>query len=350
MDNQDQQQLLQQLGEQPAKEKKQKPSAEVFLNEWRAAVTSKKDPVPELRAKLKTAYAGEIAEEHLTEMIATFADHPEILERLALPLAVQARTGKQNGVSKRFLAKARAGFEQAIQFDRAEFATYRGPQNVEEWVKQHAPETPAAERDSWFRRFVVCLLYDAEPKTMLRGLLSASRRWLSSKGLKSAGNDTGFMRGVVGAIGAPGIAARRLDLVLSGVQLLEEQNRQILNRELSLERQLRSAQDEVDRLKREVERFRKDLDIAADQDKKKSAQIEELERALTSEKERYDLLDRHWRGVSEQELTKQSGSFRARVGQEVEEALLALDRDEPSVPIALRRLRRIQEILSKVKE
>jgi hypothetical protein len=49
--------------------------------------------------------------------------------------------------------------------------------------------------------------------------------------------------------------------------------------------------------------------------------------------------------VSEQELAKQSGSFREKVSQELEETLLALDRENPNLEIALRRLRRIDDIL-----
>lgn len=329
------------------KETKPKPTAELFLSEWRAAVTSKKDPVSDLRARLKLGYAGEITEEHLTEMLSAFTDNDVILERLALPLAANERLGKPTALSRRFLRKVRASFEDSIHYDRAEFATYRGPQNIEDWVGHHAPETPAAERDSWLRRFIVCLVFDAESKTLLRGLLAASKRWLSSKGIKSEGKDAPFIRGILNALAVPGISARRLELVLSGVQLLEDQNRRMLNRELDLERQLRSKTDEVDSLNKVVDSLRRDVAAFGEEDQNKSEKIAELERLLDDAKERHALLDRHWRGVSEQELTKQSGSFRVKVGQEVEEALLALDRQEPNTAIALRRLRRIQEIVSK---
>jgi predicted RNase H-like nuclease (RuvC/YqgF family) len=121
----------------------------------------------------------------------------------------------------------------------------------------------------------------------------------------------------------------------------------MLNRELNLERQIRAQQDSIDGLNRRLAEIGSDLDSAHAEGEKKTARIAELERSLAEAEERYQLLDRHWRGVSEQELTKQSGSFREKVSQELVEALLALDRETPNLEIALRRLRRIQEILTK---
>lgn len=121
----------------------------------------------------------------------------------------------------------------------------------------------------------------------------------------------------------------------------------MLNRELNLERENRTQKDSIGDLKRQVTELQRDLMAANADGHQKAARITEVELALAQSAERYELLDRHWRGVSEQELTKQSGSFRDKVSQEVVEALLALDRDDPNLSIAIRRLRRIQEILAK---
>ena len=128
---------------------------------------------------------------------------------------------------------------------------------------------------------------------------------------------------------------------------MDEQFRRMLNRELDLERQIRSHQDTIDDLKRQVSDLESRLSEAHAEGEQKAARISELERSGAEAEERYNLLDRHWRSVSEQELTKQSGTFRERVSQEVVEALLALDRENPSIEIALRRLGRIQDILAR---
>jgi hypothetical protein len=57
------------------------------------------------------------------------------------------------------------------------------------------------------------------------------------------------------------------------------------------------------------------------------------------------LLDQHWRAVSEQNLNKQGGSYRERIGHELQEALLSLGRETPNVAMGLVRLKRIEAIL-----
>jgi hypothetical protein len=275
------------------------------------------------------------------------AEYRTLAERLVLPLAVQERFGKLKPLAHRILAELRTSFASGINYDPREFSGYRAPRAIEDWVVEHAPSAPASERDSWFRRFATCLLKDSEPKTVLVGLVAASRRWASSKGLRSSAEDATFVRGIALALSPPAIGSSKLELILAGVAAVEEQFRQMLNRELNLERQIRTQEDSIDGLNKRLSELEGNLGAALADGEKKTARIAELEQSLAEAEERYNLLDRHWRGVSEQELTKQSGTFRAKVSLELVEALLALDRENPNLEIALRRLRRIQEILAK---
>jgi hypothetical protein len=331
----------------PKTKKPAKVDPETFVANWRQALASEKDPVPKLRTMARVGFQGEVNGEHISQLVASLAEHRTVAERLVLPLAVQERFGKLKPLARRFLAEFRASFESGINYDRKEFSGYRAPRAIEDWVVEHAPSSPASERDSWLRRFAVCLLKDSEPKTVLVGLVAASRRWASSKGLKSSAEDATFVRGIALALGPPAIGSNKLELILAGVAAVEEQFRQMLNRELNLERQIRTLQDSIDGLNKRILELEGSLASALADGEKKTARIAELEQSLSEAEERYNLLDRHWRGVSEQELTKQSGSFREKVSQELVEALLALDRENPNLEIALRRLRRIQEILVK---
>src|SRR5579883_474324 len=329
------------------KTKPAKVDPETFMASWRQALASEKDPVPKLRTMVRVGFQGEVNAEHVSQLVASLAEHRTVAERLVLPLAVQERFGKLKPLARRFLAELRTSFESGINYDQREFSGYRAPRAVEDWVMEHAPTTPASERDSWFRRFAVCLLKDSEPKTVLVGLVAAARRWASSKGLKSSAQEATFVRGIALALGAPVIGANKLELLLAGVTAVEEQLRQILNRELSLERQIRTQQDSIDALNRRTSELESSLAAAVADGEQKSLHIAKLEQSLSDAEERYELLERHWRSVSEQELSKQSMSIRERIGQELVEALLALDRENPNLEIALRRLRRIQEILVK---
>jgi len=321
--------------------------SEAFCVKWRETFASEKDPVSKLRSMVRAGFQGEVNGEHVSQLLAPLSEHRTAAERLALPLAVQERFSKLKPLPRRLLAELRASFESWINYDRREFSGYRAPRAIEDWVTEHAPLAPAAERDSWFRRFAVCLLKDTEPKTVLVGLVAASRRWASSKGLKSPGEEAAFVRGIVLALSSPAIGTSKLELILVGVAAVDEQFRQILNRELNLERQIRTQQDSIGALNKQASGLEDKLAEALAEGAKKDTRIVELDQAVKEAEERYNLLDRHWRSVSEQELTKQSGNFREKVSQEVVEALLALDRENPNLEIALRRLRRIQEILIK---
>lgn len=166
--------------------------SEAFCAKWREAFASEKDPVPKLRSMVRAGFQGEVNGEHVSHLLAPLSEHRTAAERLALPLAFQERFSKLKPLPRRLLAELRASFESGINYDRREFTGYRAPRAVEDWVAEHAPLTPAAERDSWFRRFATCLLKDSEPKTVLVGLVAASRRWATSKGLKFPGEEAAF--------------------------------------------------------------------------------------------------------------------------------------------------------------
>jgi hypothetical protein len=333
--------------EEPKIKKPIKVDPETFLANWRQALVSEKDPVPKLRTMVRIGFQGEVNGEHVSQLIASLAEHRTVAERLVLPLAVQERFGKLKPLARRFLAEFRTSFESGINYDPRDFSGYRAPRAIEDWVAEHAPSAPASDRDSWFRRFAACLLKDSEPKTVLVGLVAASRKWTSSKGIKSAAAEATFVRGIALALSPPAISSSKLELILAGVSTTEDQFRQMLNRELNLERQIRTLQDSIDQLTKRVSELDGSLAAAREERENKTARIAQLEQSVSEAEERYSLLDRHWRGVSEQQLTKQSGSFKEKVSQEVVEAILALDRETPNLEIALRRLRRIQDILAK---
>lgn len=296
---------------------------------------------------VRAGFEGDVKSEHVSQMIASLAEHGAIADRIALRLAVQERFGKLNQLARRFLNELRTSYERGISYEPGDFRGYRAPRAIQDWIAEHAPTAPASLRDSWFRQFTVCLLKDSEPKTVLVGLLAASRRWASSKGLKSSAEDAAFVRNVTLAISSTAIGANKIESILAGADAVEHQFRQALNHELDLERRILTQQDTIDALNKRVAALDIDLAKAAAAGAKGETRIAELEAALVAAGERYALLDRHSRGNLDQELRKQGETFKEKVSQEVDEALLALDRENPSLEIALRRLRRIQDILTK---
>lgn len=332
------------------KKKLAKVAPEIFLENWRTALNGKEDPVRKLRPMLNAGFLGEITAEHVSQLVALMQGRPGLAERVALPLAWRERFGKVNPLSRRILIALRVSFASAISFAQDEFVGYRAARDIEAWVLEHAPKGSGIERDIWFRRFVVCLTKDSDSKTLIMGLVASAQIWMSGRGKKldkRRSAEKSFVRGVVQALSSPSIGSGKLDLAVSGVEVVDTQFRDMLSRELNLQRQLRTQQDEIDALHKQVSKLDDGLAQAREESRQRATQNSELTQSLADADERYRLLDQHWRGVSEQELAKQSGSFREKVSQELEETLLALDRDNPNLEIALRRLRRIEDILKR---
>ena len=335
-----------------AKERKtlRKPNAEEFVAAWRGTISSNKDPLTKIRPMIKTGFAGEINGEIVSQIVSTLLearrDHVCLAERLALSLAVQERFGKLKPLSQRVLATLRSHFGKAIGYDAKEFVGYRGPRAIEEWVSEHAPRVTPLERDAWLRRFVTCLLKDSDSKTILTALIAATRNYTPRKG-KTANQEAMLVRGVVAALIPPVVAANRLQLIMAGANSLEGQFQEMLSREASIERQLQTKQSSIDDLEDKITVLEGRLAEAHNDATQKATKIAELEKSIQDASDRYALLDQHWRGVSDQQLAKQSGSFREKVQHELQEALLALDREQPNIEMALQRVRRIREILEK---
>jgi hypothetical protein len=313
-------------------------------------LTSKEDPVPKLRRMLNTGFAGDVTNEHVSILVQSLREHAGLAERIALSLAWRDRFGKLNSLSKKCLVELRSEFASSIGFEQNGLVGYRAARDVQTWVVEHAPKTLPIERDAWFRRFVICLLKDTEPKILISGLLASAESWMSSNSRKAAKEKAAeqqLVRGIVQALASPTIAVGRLELALSGIQAVEAQFQDMLSRESGLQRQIRTQQDRINDYEMRVTKLDADLAQVREESSQRNVRIAELTQSLADGQEKYRLLDQHWRGLSEQELAKQSGSFRDKVNQELREALLALDRDDPNLEMALRRLRRIEDILKK---
>jgi regulator of replication initiation timing len=201
--------------------------------------------------------------------------------------------------------------------------------------------------DSWLRRFFVCLCAENEPKVFINGTIAAGKWWLAlhSPVFAEGRGDANLARAFSNAICAGAVSRQRLELIFTGIGPLQQQFTALLNRELELTRRVQNRDAEIDDLTREKTDLESrlatlEVDKAAAQERST-----ELQQSLTEAEERYHLLDQHWRAVSEQSLNKQSGSFRERIGHELQEALLSLQRESPNVSMALLRLKRIDEIL-----
>jgi archaellum component FlaC len=321
-----------------------------FLHHWRLALNSKEDPLKKLRPMLNAGTLGEITGEYVLQLADSLQPYPGLAERIALTLALRDRFGNLNSLSSKCLNRLRDGFATALAFSSNDFTGYRAAKDIPIWINEHLPATGDNDRDIWLRRFVVCVLKDTDSRVLVAALVAAGHACgprTSQHRVQRNAPEHSFVRGIVQALASPKITVGRVDLTLSGIEAVNAQLEDVQNRELNLQRQIRTQKDQIDDCQNRISQLEDDLAQVRDQNNHQSAQIATLTKSLSDADERYLLLDQHWKGVSEQELAKQSGGFREKVGQELKEAIIALDRDTPNVEMALRRLKRVEDILSR---
>jgi len=352
----------------PKKERPPKPTFELFLEQWRASLAVGKGGLGQIRSMLKKGFAGEAKHEYLLQLCDALTQNSAAAERIAVVLATQTRLGKLNSLSRSLLEQIRMRFCAGIEYHSDEFGGANGAQAVERFVESNAPRRRGNNRrdqpatgeqgrstteqseltaDSWLRQFFVCLCAEAEPKVFFNGTIAAGKWWLAlnSRALAQGRDDVNLARAVSNCLSTGTVSKQKLELIFTGINPLQHQFATLLNRELELSRRVQNRDAEIERL----ERGKADLEygLAAAQAEATAARntAAQTQQSLNEAQEKYQLLDQHWRAVSDQNLKKQSGSFRERVGLELQEALLSLERQTPNISMALRRLKRIDEIL-----
>lgn len=349
----------------PSEEKRSpRPTFEAFALQWRASVADK-NAAAQLRPLLKGGYTDDFRPDHATLLCDAAMEKPEVAERIGALLAAQKRFGKLNLLSRSVLDELRRRFRASLEYYEDEFRGANGAHVIETFIRDRAPHTRmqpkrtdghattpaingvALNADAWLRRFFICLCAEPESKVFLAGTIAVGKWWLGlqSPGPASEQEDASLARVFSAAIAAGTVSRPKLDLIFSGIRPLARQFTTLLSRELDLMRRMQNSEMEIEALKREQGRLESALAESRQQVRVVEQDKVALQDQLAEAEERYRLLDQHWRGVSDQTLRKQSGSFRERVGHELQEALLGLERETPNVSMALTRLKRIQEIL-----
>jgi hypothetical protein len=108
---------------------------------------------------------------------------------------------------------------------------------------------------------------------------------------------------------------------------------------------IKGNQDTIRSQEQNVATLNSELEASKSESESKGSILAARDSEILTLKEQLTLVDRHWEGVSEQQLAKQGGALRTKVQHELREALLALDREDPNVQMALNRLRRIEGIV-----
>jgi len=291
----------------------------------------------------KAGINGEILDSTVQDLTSSLTAHPALPERLCIHLAFQQRFRKSNPLSRRLLRQFRIDFDRSIGYDPADFGGYRAERSIEQWASHKGAQTPD-EIDTWIRRAIVALLDVTDDTARATGLFTIVREWLSTS-RKVPKPELVFIQALISALSTPRINRNKLLTLYSGVQMVERERREILDRERSLQMTIKGHQDAVRLLEERVAALSEEVKVAKNESRSKDQNLATRDSELSALNDKMNLLDRHWEGVAEQQLAKQAGTLRAKIQHELQEALLALDREDPNVQMALNRLRRIEGIV-----
>ncbi len=362
------------LDAQPGKPSRPpKPSFEQFLVGLRAAAAKPpRGGLPEVRRILNRGFI-EKQNSHLVAQVAEILKAYPAADRWAALAAVAEIAGKLKRFQQQLLAEVRSHFARQIGFYELDVDGPGFKQRIEDWFLHSAPrrksqpqqDAPAAPPtsaeplpqpstrempfDSWLRWAFVCVLSKSSAERRMEGVLTLMELWArnANKNIRESQHESEWYRFIASVLGAEKPKSSRMAPVLNALHPLRNHLTGVLNRELTLCRDLAATRDEVAAQKQAEAAARRDLTDAQATIEEQIAQGGKLKQHLADAEERYRLLDDHWKRSSATNLARKIGGLRQEMGHEVQEAILSLGRDAPNVGMALNRLRRLEGIIKR---
>jgi len=155
-----------------------------------------------------------------------------------------------------------------------------------------------------------------------------------------------FGQAVVALLKREQLSHRNLKLALSLITPLENSRRKAIEHLSTARYERESSKREAAALKDRVATLESQVNQLERARAELTAQVESVRKELTEERLRYEELDRHWSEVSRGERAQALFEVKRNLEHETTEILLSLEREAPNVPMAIDRVRNIQEILA----
>ncbi len=134
---------------------------------------------------------------------------------------------------------------------------------------------------------------------------------------------------------------------LAPLLIFDEKTKELASKASNLERQLHQLRSESIELRTELKKTRYELAEAKAKMQNLEKEVEFKEHSLAEEKERFEMLDEHWKRKCADELAGQAYSFKKYFAHELQEARLSLEGINPDVEMALSRIKHMEDYLAK---
>ena len=157
-----------------------------------------------------------------------------------------------------------------------------------------------------------------------------------------------LLRKIVNVLGTPAPNLKTLSFALGLVEAFANKNDELAGKMDELNALVHSLREEVRRLESEVERAKADLAGAQAQLKRLEEDLAVKNQEIQGWQKRYEELERFWKGESQRFLATQAHKFKSTFSHEIQEAVFALDSNNPDTQMAISRLKNMQETLNRM--
>lgn len=348
--------------------KSEKPLFQDFishLNILIAESNGKKDPVAEVYKYLKRGFREKVENRYI-EALCKYLFIWEHFPKLALRIALEVSTHKSSSCIETLFQSIKKEMAKRTKFPTDKILLFTNVSSAERhrtlqgWIKSNFKN--GALELNWSRNAIICLMgaHITEDDfhathAIVEGCFGKRKK--SEGKRKSSMPDSvkdesysSYVR-LVGPLFISGKAALsrasfgldRSRIFIARADRFESENSELKDIHVTLKTDLTNCHDIVNerdnalsQASHRIETLQKD--------------IQSWQQSLEEERKRYKLLDDHWKEKSSHELARQAYSFKKYFSFEIREAILSLGTDHPDIPMALGRLKHMEEYLSSMEQ
>ncbi len=339
-----------------------KPTAEEFLENAQKIVKEapRKSALASLLKLLKAGYQPPHNADHLEQLenlVAGWGQESKLaLQLTVLSAAAQKTTPVLRGLRDRLQRRA----FQAVSYPRLVEAEPKPDANARlkellQWVRQGGKTeevNPSKLDPNWARLAVVCLMEEPAPirEHALYTLLETCVELSGKREIELILEDEAaqFMTEVGTVLGADTLTPAKLRSGLRYAAPARLRTRKVHRDLLNQKTLTTEAAEKAQGLAAEVDRLQSELLAAREEAKLLSNAAVAKQRQLEEAESQRDNLEHHFEQQLHLKLERQANQIKADLGHEIQEAQLALDSPSPSTRMALERLRRMDQALSKL--
>jgi hypothetical protein len=352
---------------QPIRKKKIKPEYEVFIEELSRLLGDSVayKSIDKIYRHLKRGYSGSVDKNQISEVVNMLA-HWEFFPYLALRMGAELVSAKTSQFVRIFYPPIQHSMAVACGYPLSqvplELRTWNNLQNdlIMDWV---ASNTIGGYVDpNWARKALVCLLKpntnDLEFQiihTVVDRCVPIKRKQKSTskitkESLPKENKHKMYVKRVAHLFFSKKFSVAKLEFALDFSSVFEK-NYSLLERDFS------SMSRDLDEKKKTILSLESNLHEAELMSKELDKKVTNLEneimktkKELMDEKQRYELLNNHWKEKIKSELNGVAYEMKMKFGHEVQEARLSLQSNPADIPMAIDRLKNMDEYLKKLGE